>query len=115
MKGICPPTSQHRDHVLETFGSLVSTIPFDSNRVDEARDGVVKEGGKELLVETCAVAGAFEAITKLVDGSGRQFASKLEIRAKTFVMKTFKHRYAIAFFVATIAVAVIMVAPTIRR
>lgn len=116
MKGICPPTSRHRELALESFASLVSSIPFDTDQAGKARDDVVKVGGKELLVEACAVAGAFEAITKLVDATGCQLMSRQKTKINIFIMKTFKNRNTIGAVATAIAVAAVAVSmSTMRR
>lgn len=107
MKVICPPTSQAREQALELFASICSSIPFDDGQLSEARANVVKEGGKELLVEASAVVGAFEAITKLVDATGRQLMSKPKTRIKVLVMKTLKNRNVIGAGVTAVAFAFI--------
>jgi len=107
MKEICAPTSsQNREHVLESFGLVTGSIPYDIQAVDKARQHVEKEGGRELLVEACCTAGAFEAITKLVDGTGRQVLSERSSKAKFLVMKLFKNRHTVVGIVAaTVAAA----------
>lgn len=105
MKEMCAPISQHRDHVLETFGLVTGSIPFDVQAVGKAREKVEKEGGRELLVEACAVAGAFEAITRLVDGTGRQLPLQRESRTKLLIMKVFKNRHTAGMAAAAVAVA----------
>ncbi len=106
MKEICAPTSQNREHALESFGLVTGSIPYDAQAVDTARQNVEMEGGRELLVEACCTAGAFEAITKLVDGTGRQVLSERSSKAKFLIMKVFKNRHTVVgIAAATVAAA----------
>ena len=52
----------------------MAAFPFDEGRFDMAREKVFKIGCMEIVVEVCAVTGAFELLTKLIDSVGEKLS-----------------------------------------
>lgn len=94
-----------REGALAELASAIAALPLDLGRLEQARGEVERVGGRELLAEACAVAGAFEAITKLVDATGREVPSIGFQRFKGVVMTLMKHRTAIGWTGASLVAA----------
>jgi len=94
-----------REEALVELGAAVASRPWNAGRVEAAAKRVKEEGGAELLVEAAAVAGAFEAITKVVDATGRKEPSGGMQRAQRVVMTVMKHRAQIACLAGAALVA----------
>ncbi len=60
------PNLDQRQDALRAFALQVATLPFDIQKVRDALDVVELAGGKELALEACMTASAFEAITRAV-------------------------------------------------
>lgn len=92
MKNIASSVSDQREIVLERLGTAVASVPFRVDKVLAAMEEVKAVGGVELCIEAAATCGAFEAITKVVDATGRKTASREMERLKATVMTISKHR-----------------------
>ena len=91
-----PLEVQRREDALAALGTAVGSIPFDARAMKDARDMVEKVGGMELVVESCMTAAAFEAITKVVDATGRTLPSKLSNRISFMIIRCVQLRWTVA-------------------
>ena len=95
--------------MLVALGAAVASRPFDLRRVHAAMERVKAVGGTELSIEAAAATGAFEAMTKAVDGTVRKPPNQDTMRVARVVMTMLKHRVAIhragAFVIAAIALS----------
>lgn len=91
---------------LAELGAAVASRPWSDGRVRAAAGAVEKAGGAGLLVEAAAAAGAFEAITKVVDATARKEPSGAAQRAQRLVMTALKHRVRIACLAGAALVAI---------
>jgi len=89
------------------LGCAIAALPFDAKTVERAREKVKEVGGMELVVEACIIAGAFESITKLVDGTGRELPPKWIMGVSTVMMRMMKHSVAIGLVGVSVAAAYI--------
>lgn len=90
------------------LGSAIAALPFEVKTVERAREKVKEVGGMELVVEACIIAGAFESITKLVDGTGCGLPPKWIIGVNIGMMRMMKHRVAIGLVGVSVAAAYIV-------
>ena len=88
------------------LGAAVASRPWHAGRVQAAARAVEDAGGAGLLVEAAAAAGAFEAITKVVDATDKKETSGGLRRAQRVVMTVLKHRVRIACLAGAVLVAV---------
>jgi hypothetical protein len=73
MKEVASSTDHvKRENALSELGTAMAFMPWNIDRVVmTAMEEVRVVEGMELCVEAAAVAGAFEAITKIVDATGQ--------------------------------------------
>ena len=110
-----PAGGASRLGALAELGAAVASRPWDAGRVRAAARAVEETGGAGLLVEAAAAAGAFEAITKVVDATARKEPSGGMQRAQRVVMTVLKHRVRIACVAGAALVAVTVGAATRTR
>jgi hypothetical protein len=96
-----------REGALSELGAAIASRPIDVGRLRDAIARVIEVGGLELAVEAAAVAGAFEAVTKIVDATGRKAFSRGLLRFLGSVMMLVKHRASICFAGAFVAAALV--------
>jgi len=96
-----------REAILTALSTAAGSIPFYPKAMKVACDNVKELGGMELVVEACATIGAFEAITKLVDATGKTLHSKREDKVHFAVVRCIQQRYAIGAALAAIVAAAV--------
>ena len=78
--GLAGSTTVHSQRM-----SALADRPLDMEKVELAREELLKDGGENLMVEACSIVGAFALMTSVVDATGRRpFAGMAEQFAKKF-------------------------------
>ena len=65
-----------KHEVMETLIEAACRHPVNKGALDAARQNLLDQEGEATLIETCAVLGALDMMTKVADSTGRPAMTK---------------------------------------